>query len=257
MDGLSTASRKVGYCANGTQSGSRNPGLLDKRYQQSIRAIHHTSALLDDAKKVENIFKRESPSEENHDDKSNEKSTEEEDDCPVWQNPLHHNNPELNKIFPEDFGPDEDMPKVPLPPMEMPGEEGKVLASPELHALADQIVRLNMLEVKELMDRIGDHFGFGDEDIVDDGTGDDHGEGGAEADAKEEKTSFDLKLMGFDAKAKIKVIKEIRKIANLGLKESKELVEGAPATITKDIKMEVAEELKTKLEAVGATIEIV
>merc|ERR1712176_785138 len=108
------------------------------------------------------------------------------------------------------------MPKVPLPPMEMPGEEGKVLASPELHALADQIVHLNMLEVKELMDRIGDHFGFDDEAIVDNGTGDEHSEGDEEKDSKEEKTSFDLKLTGFDAKAKIKVIKEIRGITKFG-----------------------------------------
>ena len=71
------------------------------------------------------------------------------------------------------------------------------------------------------------------------------------------KTTRDLKLVSFDAKAKIKVIKEVRAIAGLGLKEAKELVEGAPATIQKDIKPEEAEELKTKLEAVGATIEVV
>lgn len=254
--GPSATSREVSYCTNVTQSGSRNPGLCDKRYNQSIRTIHCTSALFDDAKKAENS-ENETPSKEKHDDISNGKPTDEEDDCPVWQNPLLHNNPEFNKIFPEDFGPDEVMPKVPLPPMEMPGEEGKVLASPELHALADQIVRLNMLEVKELMDRIGDHFGFDDESMVDNDTGDDHSEGGEEEDSKEEKTSFDLKLTGFDAKAKIKVIKEIRGITKFGLKESKELVEGAPTTIKKDIKMEEAEEFKTKLEAVGATVEIV
>ena len=66
----------------------------------------------------------------------------------------------------------------------------------------------------------------------------------------------DLKLVGFDAKAKIKVIKEIRAIAGLGLKESKELVEGAPSVIQKDLKLEQAEELKAQLEAIGAQVEI-
>eukprot|EP00578_Thalassiosira_sp_NH16_P006109 CAMPEP_0181117486 /NCGR_PEP_ID=MMETSP1071-20121207/22550_1 /TAXON_ID=35127 /ORGANISM="Thalassiosira sp., Strain NH16" /LENGTH=107 /DNA_ID=CAMNT_0023201881 /DNA_START=304 /DNA_END=627 /DNA_ORIENTATION=+ len=81
--------------------------------------------------------------------------------------------------------------------------------------------------------------------------------GGAEAAVVEEKTIFDLKLTGFDAKSKIKVIKEVRAITSLGLKEAKELVEGAPTNVKKDIQKEEAEELKAKLEKVGATIEIV
>ena len=126
------------------------------------------------------------------------------------------------------------MPVVPLPPLETPENEGKVLASPELHALADEIVRLSMMEVKELVDRVGDHFGLVDDDEDDYGGGGGGG-GGADAggDAKEEvveKTVFDLKLVGFDEKSKIKVIKEIRGITALGLKEAKELVEGAPVS---------------------------
>jgi len=81
-------------------------------------------------------------------------------------------------------------------------------------------------------------------------------DGEGESAVVEEKTLFDLKLMGFDAKAKIKVIKEVRAIAGLGLKEAKELVEGAPKVIKKDIKKEEAEELQKKLEEVGATIEV-
>jgi large subunit ribosomal protein L7/L12 len=69
--------------------------------------------------------------------------------------------------------------------------------------------------------------------------------------------TFDLKLVGFDAKSKIKVIKEVRAIANLGLKEAKELVESAPKIVQKDLKPEQAEELKALLEAVGAQIELV
>ena len=73
---------------------------------------------------------------------------------------------------------------------------------------------------------------------------------------KEEKTAFDVKLAGFDAKAKIKVIKEIRAITGLGLKEAKEMVEGAPKIIKNDIKMEEAEEIKSKLESIGAQVDI-
>jgi len=153
------------------------------------------------------------------------------------------------------------MPIVPLPPFEEDDDDDKVSAPPHLHELADGIVRLNMLEMKELVDRIGDHFGFTDdeEDYMDGGGagGDGAGGGGAAEEAKVEKTVFDLKLTGFDAKAKIKVIKEIRGLTSLGLKEAKELVEGAPTTVKKDIKMEEAEEIKAKLEAVGATVEIV
>ena len=89
-------------------------------------------------------------------------------------------------------------------------------------------------------------------------------EGGASSSSEEKeeikeevKTVFDLKLVAFDAKSKIKVIKEVRAIAGLGLKEAKELVEGAPKVVKKDIKKEEAEELQKKLEEVGATIEIV
>ena len=72
-----------------------------------------------------------------------------------------------------------------------------------------------------------------------------------------EKTVFELKLLGFDAKSKIKVIKEVRAITGLGLKDAKELVEGAPTVIKKDLKQGEAEELQKKLQEVGATMEIV
>lgn len=83
------------------------------------------------------------------------------------------------------------------------------------------------------------------------------GEAAAPVEEVVAKTIFDLKLVGFDAKAKIKVIKEVRSIAGLGLKEAKELVESAPKVIQKDLKPEKAEELKAALEAAGAQVEIV
>ena len=179
-----------------------------------------------------------------------EESKDPDDECPPYQNPLHHNNPDMQKIMLDEF-PEGEAPIVPLPPID--DGSGRVVASPHLHELADEIVGMSMLEVKELVDRITDHFGIeeGDDDDFVEGDA-----GPAEEEAVEEKTAFDLKLAGFDAKSKIKVIKEVRAMTGLGLKEAKELVEGAPKTVKKEIKMEEAEELKAKLEAVGATVEI-
>lgn len=73
----------------------------------------------------------------------------------------------------------------------------------------------------------------------------------------EVKTTFDIKLAAFDEKAKIKVIKEVRAIAGLGLKEAKDLVESAPAVIQKDLPKEKAEDIKKLLEDLGATVEII
>jgi large subunit ribosomal protein L7/L12 len=188
--------------------------------------------------------------EESKEDKAPAAAAPEADEVPEFQNPLHHNDPNSEKIMIDEY-PEGEAPIVPLPPFD--DGSGNVVAPPHLHALADEIVGLTMLEVKELVDRVADHFGI--EEGEDDFSGGD-GVDGAEAEVVEVKTTFDLKLTGFDAKSKIKVIKEVRAITGLGLKEAKELVEGAPKTVSKDIKMEEAEKLKAKLEAVGATVEI-
>ena len=73
--------------------------------------------------------------------------------------------------------------------------------------------------------------------------------------AVEEQTSFDLILVNTGAN-KIQVIKEIRAVTNLGLKEAKELVESAPKPIKTGVKKEEAEDVKKKLAAVGATVEL-
>ena len=72
----------------------------------------------------------------------------------------------------------------------------------------------------------------------------------------EEKTEFDVILAGFDADKKIAVIKEIRGITGLGLKEAKDMVEGAPKTLKEGASKEEAEKIKAALEAAGAKIEI-
>ena len=79
--------------------------------------------------------------------------------------------------------------------------------------------------------------------------------GGAAAAAAEEKTSFDVVLTGAGAN-KIQVIKEIRAVTSLGLKEAKELVESAPKPVKTGLKKEEADEIKKKLEAAGATVEL-
>ena len=79
--------------------------------------------------------------------------------------------------------------------------------------------------------------------------------GGGEAAAAEEKTEFDVVLTAIGDK-KIQVIKEVRGITNLGLKDAKDLVEGAPKAIKEGVKKEEADEIKTKIEAAGGSVEI-
>lgn len=84
--------------------------------------------------------------------------------------------------------------------------------------------------------------------------------GGEEAapaeEAPKEKTHYDIELTKFDPAGKIKVIKEIRAIFGLGLKEAKETVEGAPVWLKKEVAKEEAEELAAKLTAIGAEIRL-
>ena len=75
------------------------------------------------------------------------------------------------------------------------------------------------------------------------------------AEAVEEKTEFDVELTSFGAQ-KIKVIKVVREITGLGLKEAKEAVEGAPKVLKEAVSKEEAEQVKAKLEEVGATVTI-
>ena len=191
-------------------------------------------------------------------DAAKHKAGMEDPDLPFYQNPLHHNNPEMEKIYREDFASEEEFQAAvqPQPPLDV--GDGRPPAPEYLHALADEIVQLSMLEMNELVNKIAEHYGFHEGMLSPDADGaaeDDEEE--EEAPKEEAKTSFDIKLMEFDAKAKIKVIKEVRALAGLGLKEAKELVESAPKVIYQGVKKEEAEEIKAKLEELGAKIEIV
>ena len=78
---------------------------------------------------------------------------------------------------------------------------------------------------------------------------------GGEAAAEEEQTEFDVMLTGFGEK-KVQVIKAIRGITGLGLKEAKDLVEGAPSAVKEGVNKEEAEDIKKQLEEAGATVEV-
>ena len=120
--------------------------------------------------------------------------------------------------------------------------------------LGDKIVELTLKEAKELSDYLEEKHGIkaaaGGAVVVADGGG-----GGDAAPAAEEKTEFDVVLEAFGDK-KIGVIKVVRAITSLGLKEAKDLVEGAPQKVKEGIPKEEAEKIKKELEEAGATVSV-
>ena len=121
----------------------------------------------------------------------------------------------------------------------------------DVKKLAEQLVALTILEAKELNDILKDEYGIepAAAAVV---AGPAGAGGGEEAAAKDE---FDVILASFGGN-KIAVIKEVRGITGLGLKEAKELVEGAPKPVKEGAPKAEAEEIKEKLEAAGATVEL-
>lgn len=109
----------------------------------------------------------------------------------------------------------------------------------------------NMLEVSELIKEIEEKFGVSAAAPVAVAAGGPV----AAAEAEEEKTEFDVVLTAFGEK-KINVIKEVRGLTGLGLKEAKDLVENVPGTIKEALPKAEAEEMQKKLEAAGATVEL-
>jgi len=115
----------------------------------------------------------------------------------------------------------------------------------------DYLEKANMLEVSELVSEIEDKFGVTAAAPVAVAAAPAAGEAAAE----EEKDSFNVVLTSAGDK-KIQVIKVVRTITELGLKEAKDLVEGAPKAIKEGVAKAEAEEMKTKLEEAGATVEL-
>ena len=125
------------------------------------------------------------------------------------------------------------------------------MASEKITALIDEVKDLTVLELSELVKALEEEFGVSAAAMAAPAAG-----AGAAAEAVEEKTEFDVVLAGFDAAAKIKVIKAVREITGLGLAEAKGVVEGAPKTLKEAVAKGEAEELKKKLEEAGAKVEL-
>jgi len=134
-------------------------------------------------------------------------------------------------------------------------DEGKTWSGP-VKELGDKIVALTLMQAKELADYLKDVYGIepaaGGAVMV---AGPVAGGGAAAAEAAPEKSTFDVILTGFGDK-KIQVIKEVRALTGLGLKEAKELVDGVPKPVKEGVSKEDAEAAKKQLEAAGATVEI-
>jgi len=126
--------------------------------------------------------------------------------------------------------------------------------SPVIVEMLEKIEKMTVLELAELVKALEDKFGVSAAMPMAVPAAGAVGNG-AEEEKEEEKTSFNVVLKEIGAN-KIKVIKEIRAITALGLKESKDMVEGAPNTVKENVDKKEADEIKTKLEAVGAVVEI-
>ena len=129
-------------------------------------------------------------------------------------------------------------------------------ASPKLDGIVKSISELTVLELSDLVKSLEDKFGIKAAAPMMAGPMMAGGAaGGGAAAAVEEKTTFDVVLKAAGAN-KIGVIKEVRSATNLGLKEAKDLVEAAPKTVKEGATKEEAEDLKKKLEAAGAQVEL-
>ena len=123
------------------------------------------------------------------------------------------------------------------------------MASEKITKFVEEIKTLSVLELSELVDAIQEEFG------VTAAIAAAPAAGGAAGGAAEEKTEFDVVLASF-GDAKMGVIKAVKEITGLGLKEAKALVEEAPKAIKEGVSKADAEEIKGKLEAAGATVEL-
>ena len=120
----------------------------------------------------------------------------------------------------------------------------------DITKILDEIKELTLMEVNDLVKALEEEFGVSAAAPVKVAGAAGAAEGGAE-----EKSEFDVVLAGAGAQ-KIKVIKVVREITGLGLADAKALVDGAPKTIKEAVSKDEAEEMKTKLEEVGAQIEL-
>ena len=124
------------------------------------------------------------------------------------------------------------------------------MASEKITNILEEIKSLTILELSDLVKAVEEEFGVSAAAPV--GV---VAVAGAAAPAAEEKTEFDVVLKSFGAK-KLDVIKAVREITGLGLKEAKEMVEGAPKTVKEGVSKDEAETVKKALEEAGAEVEV-
>ena len=122
------------------------------------------------------------------------------------------------------------------------------MASEKINAMVEEIKGLTVLELKELVDAICETFGVSAVAAAAAGPA-------APVEQQAAQTEFDVVMTSFGAE-KIKVIKEVRGLLGLGLAEAKAVVEGVPAKLKEAVSKEEGEEIKAKLEAVGAVVEL-
>ena len=126
------------------------------------------------------------------------------------------------------------------------------MASEKITAIVEEIKSLTILELNELVKAVEEEFGVSAAAPVAVAGA---AVAGAAAPAAEEKTEFDVILKAFGDK-KLDVIKAIRSITGLGLKEAKDMVEGAPKTVKEGVTKEEADKIAEELKAAGAEVEI-
>ena len=124
------------------------------------------------------------------------------------------------------------------------------MASEKITNILEEIKSLTILELADLVKAVEEEFGVSAAAPVGVAVA-----AGAAAPVAEEKTEFDVVLKSFGAK-KLDVIKAVREITGLGLKEAKEMVEGAPKTVKEGVSKDEAESLKKTLEEAGAEVEV-
>jgi len=122
------------------------------------------------------------------------------------------------------------------------------MATEKTTKILDEIKELTILELNDLVKALEEEFGVSAAPVAVAGVA-------AAAPAEEEKTEFDVILKGAGAK-KLDVIKAVRELTGLGLKDAKDLVESAPKAIKEAVSKDEAESVKTALEAAGAEVEV-
>jgi|ABDH01.1.fsa_nt_gi large subunit ribosomal protein L7/L12 len=122
--------------------------------------------------------------------------------------------------------------------------------------ILEAIASMSVLEVSELVKMMEEKFGVSAAAPVAVAVAGGGGGGGGAAPASEEKTEFNVILKAFDEAKKIAVIKEVRGVTGLGLKEAKDLVEGAPKPLKEGVSKDEAAKIKEVVTAAGGTVEI-